>query len=155
MNGNSSCITTDNASPKEFTARYSRTILYICFISYQEERHCRSFASNDPQYWISYSFFMSNIIKIRLFINKLTRLCRIRRVNDITGRSFCFICFNITHFLLYKRLLNWFSKCQSSDVMNGGNFSTDREGLETRKELVEVESKKGGKKCCLKWIDVL
>jgi hypothetical protein len=33
--------------------------------------------------------------------------------------------------------------------MNGGNFSTDKEGLETRKELVkEGDGRK--KKCCLK-----
>jgi hypothetical protein len=41
--------TTDN-SPKEFMARYSRTNLYICFISYQEKRNYRALTSNEQQY---------------------------------------------------------------------------------------------------------
>jgi len=105
MNGNSCCITRDNSSPKQFTARYSRTVLYICFITYQEKRHCRDLTSNKPQYRVSYNVFMSNIIKMGFFIKKLKRMCQIRRVNDIIGRGFCFICFNIIRFLPYKRLL--------------------------------------------------
>lgn len=135
MNGNSCCITRYNSSLKEFTARYSRINLYICFISYQEKINYWALTSNEGQYRINY-VIMSNIIKIIFFVKKPTRLCQIRCVNDIIGRGFCFICFNIIHFLLYKRLLKWESKCQSSTVMNGGNFSPDREGLETRKELV-------------------